>query len=46
VGGEVTRSGMDALIDALLDSADMAVFLERLVKIPCTELSRVAGEAR
>jgi hypothetical protein len=43
--GEVTYSGTDVLIDALLDSTDMTVFLQRLVEISCRELDRVLTKA-
>jgi hypothetical protein len=42
---ELTRSGTDVLIDALLDSPDLAVFLERLTVVSAAELSRAAGDA-
>jgi len=45
VDGEVTYSGTDVLIDALLDSTDMKVFLQRLVEISRRELDRVLIEA-
>lgn len=38
--------GSDVLIEALLDSADMTVFLQRLVEISCTELGQGTGDAR
>jgi len=42
---ELTRSGTEVLIDALLDSPDLGVFLQRLVTISAAELSQGAGEA-
>src|SRR3712207_8018876 len=45
VNNELTGSGTDLLIDALLDSPDMQIFLQRLVTISAIELAQVAGEA-
>ncbi len=42
---ELTRSGTDVLIDALLDSPDLGVFLQRLADISAAELSQGSVEA-
>ncbi|MBT2566961.1 GAF and ANTAR domain-containing protein [Arthrobacter sp. ISL-85] len=42
---KLTHSGTDVLIDVLLDSPDMAVFLQRLVEISTRELGQVLTEA-
>ncbi|MDQ0770153.1 hypothetical protein QF031_002902 [Pseudarthrobacter defluvii] len=41
---ELTKPGTDVLMDMLLDSPDLTVFLQRLAQISDAELSREAGE--
>ena len=45
MNNELTESGADTLIDALLDSPDLNVFLQRLVEISVTELGQHTAEA-
>ena len=45
MNNELTRSGTDVLLDVLLDSPDLGVFLQRLVAISVAELSKVTGDA-
>lgn len=42
---ELTEAGTELLMDALLDSPDLNVFLQRLVDISVEELSHAAGPA-
>ncbi|MEV7661974.1 GAF and ANTAR domain-containing protein [Paenarthrobacter sp. NPDC089316] len=44
MNGELTDAQTDVLIDVLLDSPDMTVFLQRLIQISSRELGHVLGE--
>jgi ANTAR domain len=44
MNGELTHAGRNVLIDALLDSASMTVFLKRLIEISRIELGPVLAE--